>query len=356
MTRPCKSRSMIVLSYAILLTIASTAVANAKDAVDFYKDQRKISLIVGFGPGGGYDVYARLLARHMGRHIPSSPEIVVENMPGAGSLRATNHLFNAAPKDGSVIGTFERGMVLLGVMGNPNVRFNPAEFTWLGSLSSFQDDSYLLYVRSDSPFKSVSDLQKASSKPLSVGGTAPGAAATDVPILLREVLGLNIQVISGYPDGNAIYLALERGEVDGDTKGYSSLISNRSHWLQPNGPIRVLLQFGRETRHPLFSEVPTARELAKDDNSRSLIEIMELPYLFARPFVAPPNIPTDRAKALQHAFAETMKDKAFRTEAEKLKVDVDGINGDVAANAVKRVASQPKELLEKLKTILKTGG
>jgi tripartite-type tricarboxylate transporter receptor subunit TctC len=325
----------------------------AQTVDDFYRD-KKISIVVGFGPGGGYDVYARLLARHFGQFIsPRGSPVVVENMPGAGSLRAANHLFNSAPKDGTVIGTFERGMILLGIIGNnPNIRFNPDQFTWLGSLSNFSDDSYLFYARSDAAVKSVSDMLGPNAVSLKVGGTAPGAAAHDVPILLRDTLGLRIESITGYPDGNAIYLALERGEVEADSKAYSSILSNKNQWLKQDGFIRVLLQFGRATRHPHFPNVPTARELAKDDRSRAMIEMMELPYYLSRPFVAPPDVPKDRAAVLQQAFSKVLNDPRFREEASKLSVDVEGVRADEASRLVSQMSKQPPELAAALAQII----
>ena len=337
----------------LMLLLSSISGAEAQSADQFYKD-KKISIVVGFGPGGGYDLYARLLARHFGQFVSAdgSP-VVVENMPGAGSLRAANHLFNSAPKDGTVIGTFERGMILLGIIGNnPNIRFKPDQFTWLGSLSNFSDDSYLLYARSDAAVKSIADMIGPKAIPLKIGGTAPGAAANDVPILLRDALGLRMDLITGYPDGNAIYLALERGEVEADSKAYSSLLSNRTQWLKPDGFIRVLLQFGRATRHPHFPNAPTARELAKDDRSRAMIEMMELPYYLSRPFVAPPDIPKDRAAVLQQAFSKVLHEPRFKEEASKLSVDVEGVESDEASRLVTAMSKQPPELASALARII----
>src|SRR5262249_54408217 len=164
---------------------------------------------VGYGPGGGYDIYARLLSRHLGRFIPGHPTIVVQNMPGAGSLRAVNYLYNVAPKDGSTFGMFARNMPLIGVLGgNSNVAFDPRKLTWLGSSSSFVTDAYVLIVRKDAPVKSIDEARRHDLPPLVLGGTAEGATGSDVPIILRDTISLHVKQVVGYPDSMAIFLAI----------------------------------------------------------------------------------------------------------------------------------------------------
>jgi tripartite-type tricarboxylate transporter receptor subunit TctC len=182
----------------------ATQAASADPVSDFYRG-RQVSLIVGYGTGGGYDVYGRLMARHLGRHIPGQPSVVVQNMPGAGSLRAANHLYTTAPKDGTAIATFGRDMPLIGIIGhNTNVRFDARKFTWLGSSSSYANDAYMLFVRKDAAVTSIADARRPGGAPLILGGTGEGSTGNDVPILLRDALGLNIKLITGYPDGSAI--------------------------------------------------------------------------------------------------------------------------------------------------------
>src|SRR5215510_4723011 len=173
-----------------LIAVLSVGRARAADVADFYRG-KQINLVVGYGPGGGYDVYARLVARHLGRHVPGNPAVVVQNMPGAGSLRAVNYLANTAPRDGSVIATFSRDMPLLGILGNPNVRFDARTFTWLGSSSSYGNDSYLLFTRTDAQVKSIADARRPGGPPLVLGGTGEGASGNDVVSVLRDALGLN---------------------------------------------------------------------------------------------------------------------------------------------------------------------
>lgn len=340
-----------IFAFATICLFQPFHASLAASVADFYRG-KQLTLIVGFGPGGGYDAYARLLARHIGAHIPGSPNVVVQNKPGAGSLVAANYLYNVAKKDGTVIGTFERSMSLIALLGsNKSVKFEPQNFNWLGSMSSFQNDAFLLFVKSNSKFTSAEQLRKATSKPLTVGGTASGAAANDVPKLLKDVLGLNIHLIPGYPDNNTLALAFERGEIDGDTSSLSSLRINHPDWLK-NKKIRILIQFGRSTRHPDLPNVPTAQELAQSQEALDLIQMAELPYVTARPFVAPPGMPQDRAKALQVAFEATLKDKAFLSDAKHMRIDINGVTGEEVGGLIDQLSRQPKSLRSQLASIL----
>jgi tripartite-type tricarboxylate transporter receptor subunit TctC len=330
----------------------ATQAASADPVADFYRG-RQVSLIVGYGTGGGYDVYGRLMARHLGRHIPGQPNVVVQNMPGAGSLRAANHLYTTAPKDGTAIATFGRDMPLIGIIGNnPNLRFDARKFTWLGSSSSYANDAYMLFVRKDAAVTSIADARRAGGPPLILGGTGEGSTGNDVPILLRDALGLNIKLIAGYPDGNAIILAVDRKELDGRLIGLSATQSTRADWLRPESGMRVLLQFARRTRHALLSDVPTARELAPDERSRALIGLAELPYQLSRPYAAPPGIPADRARALQAAFMAVQRDPLYLDDASRLKVDVSPIGAEDVIRAIDEIAAAPPDLLDYMRKLL----
>src|SRR3954467_12184441 len=265
---------------ALVLAIAMLAApqARADDVADFYKGKR-INLIVSYGTGGGYDVYARVLARHMGRHIPGNPSIIIQNMPGAGSLRGANYIYNVAPRDGTVFGTFARNIALIGQLKtNQNVQYDPAKFTWLGSSSSLANDAYILMLRRDAKVQSIEEARRAGGPPIIIGSTAEGASSDAMGVLLREWLGFNLKVIQGYTDSGVLFLAIERSEVEGRTVGLSSVRANKPDWLKPNGLGRVMVVFGRSSRHPDFPDAPTARELARNADDRNLIEIIEIPY------------------------------------------------------------------------------
>ena len=338
---------------AMVVTAAlAAAPAHADTIADFYKG-KQINLIVGYGPGGGYDTYARLLARHFGRFIPGNPNVIVQNMPGAGSLRAVNYLYNVAPKDGATIGTFARNMPLIGLLGgNSNVQFNPRRFTWLGSTSSFVHDAYILIVRKDAPVKSIDEARRSDLPPLVLGATAEGATGSDVPIILRDTIGLHVKQVMGYPDSASIFLAMERGEIHGRAVDLSTVKSVKPEWLKPDSDFRVLVQFARATRHPDFPDVPTARELAKNEAARALIELAELPYALSRPFAAPPGVPAARAKALQRAFMAMQDDPQYLEDAAKISVDVSPIGAEEVVRAIDRIEVAPPELLDYVRKLL----
>lgn len=330
--------------------------AQADPVAEFYKGKR-VNLVVSYGPGGGYDVYARVLARHIGRHIPGNPSIVVQNMPGAGSLRGANYLYNVAPRDGTTFGTFARNMAMLGLLKTgQKVQFDPTRFTWLGSSSSLANDAYVLIVRRAAKVRSIEDARRADGPPLIIGSTAEGTSSDAMGVLLREWLGFNLKVIPGYTDSGVLFLAIERGEVDGRTVGLSSVRSNKPDWLKPNGFTRVMVVFGRATRFAEFPDAPTARELARNAEDRNLIEILEMPYALSRPYAAPPDVPPDRARALQQAFMATHKDPAYLADAEKVGIEVSPISGANILNLIDQIAKTPADQLKRIESLIAAGG
>jgi tripartite-type tricarboxylate transporter receptor subunit TctC len=340
---------------AIIALAASPA--RAQTVEDFYRGKR-LTLTVGYGPGGGYDVFARLLARHLSRFIPGSPSIIVQNMPGAGSLIAANYLYSLAPKDGTAFGLFARDMPLLGLLGhNPNVQFDPRKFTWLGSSSNFSDDAYVMIVRTDAPVRSIAEMQRPGGPVMILGGTADGATGGDVPRILQEALNLNMRLVLGYRDSAAVFLAMERGEVSGRTTDLSAIQSTRPDWLKPSSGFHLLVQYARLARHPDFPDVPTARELATTDSGRALIEFTETPLLtMARPFAAPPGVPEDRAQALQRAFIAAHRDPQYLEEAKRAGVYVSPVGAEQIAQSIERMSQASPELFERVRKLLKIGG
>jgi tripartite-type tricarboxylate transporter receptor subunit TctC len=344
-----------IVTRCVALFLASLAVtpqACADPVADFYKG-RTITLIVGYGPGGGYDLFARLVARHLGRYLAGNPTVMVQNMPGAGSLRATNYLYAVAPRDGATIGSFARDMPLLAILRtNASVVFDPRKFNWLGSSSDFSRDAYILMVRKDAPVSSIEDARRRDGPPIVLGGTAEGATGSDIPLVLRDALGINIKLVTGYPDNGAIFLAVDRGEVNGRTADLSSMKSLKPEWLLPNGPMRALVQFARATRHPEFADVPTARDLARDEDARALIEFAELSYKMSRPFAAPPGVPAERVEALRQAFAAVQKDRGYLEEAAKLRLEVSPIGGEEVLQTIDHIAAAPPNILDRLRRLI----
>jgi tripartite-type tricarboxylate transporter receptor subunit TctC len=330
--------------------------AFAQSAVeDFYRG-KQLTLIVGYGPGGGYDITARLVARYLGRYIPGNPNVVVQNMPGAGSMRAANSLYVNEPKDGTTIALIARDMPLFGLLGNnPNVQFDPRKFSWIGSSSSYANDAYVLVVGPRSPVKSIAQARRPDSPPLVLGGTGEGATDGDVPKILRDTIGIRIKQVLGYTDTPSIVLALERGELDGRTFDYSFVKTARPQWLKPDSGYHFLVQFARVTRHPDLPDVPTARELALDDTARALIVFAETPLLtMARPFAAPPGVPAERVDALRSAFAAAHRDPKFLAEAEQLGVDISPVSADAMIRALDEMANAPPAVLDYMKRLSAT--
>ncbi|HEY6255203.1 MAG TPA: tripartite tricarboxylate transporter substrate-binding protein [Xanthobacteraceae bacterium] len=338
----------------LLLLAFCSAPAHAQTSVEEFYRGRQINLIVGYGPGGGYDITARLVARHLGGYIPGHPAIVVQNMAGAGSMRAANYLYVSAPKDGATFGVIGRDMPLLGLIGsNASVQFDPRKFTWLGSSSSFANDAYVLLVRPGAPAQSIAAARSPGGPALVLGGTGEGATDSDVPKILRDALGLNIKQVLGYPDSPSIFLAVERGEVDGRTFDLSSVKTTKPEWLNSASGYRVLLQFARVSRHPDLPDVPTARELAASEGARELIAFAEAPLLsMARPFAAPPGVAADRAKALQAAFLATHRDPAFLAEAAKLGLDISPVSADDMARGIEQLAHASPATFDYMRKLL----
>jgi tripartite-type tricarboxylate transporter receptor subunit TctC len=297
-----------LVSLALLILAASPAAAD-----DFYNG-KTIKLIVGSAPGAGYDAYGRLLARHIRRYLPGQPNVVVTYMPGADGLVAGNHLFNMAERDGTVFGTFNRYTVTMPLLGNANAKFKANEFNWIGTATSYADDSYVLIVRAGVPHRTIDDLRNPTL-PLHIG-----SVDTDVPQILKEALGLSYKIITGYKGKQELDIAMERGEADGQTLGWSSLASRHQHWVK-NSMVRPVIQFGRIERLPALEDVPTARELAKTSDDRALIEFAELPLLMARPFAAPPGTPPERVAVLRKAFLQAVNDPDYLAEATKQKLE-----------------------------------
>jgi tripartite-type tricarboxylate transporter receptor subunit TctC len=341
---------------ALLAMAALTMQARADAVADFYKG-KTITLIVSYGPGGGGGTYARLLSQYMSKYIPGNPAIIIQNMPGAGSLKGANYIYNVAPKDGTAFGTFARNMPLLALLKtDQNVQFDPRKFTWLGSSSSFANDAYVLVARKDATVKTTEEARKPGGPPLILGNTGEGTSSDAMPTVLKDMLGFNLKLISGYTDSGTLFLAMERGEVEGRTGGLSSIRANKPDWLKPDGPMQVLAVFGRTTRHPDFPNAPTARELAKTPKDRTLIEILEMPYSLSRPFAAPPGVPADRAKALQKAFMETQRDAEYLKEAAKLDLDVSPIDGDQILKLIDDIAKLPPEQLQSVEKLVGSAG
>jgi len=328
--------------FPALLGFCAAPPADAQTIEPFYKG-RTITLYVASAPGGINDLTARLIAKHMPRFLAGRPTIVVQNLAGANGLALANRLYVNAEKDGSVIAILERGTPQLAVQGDPNVRFDPLKLTWLGSVSSYANDAYLLQVNASFPAKTVADLKKPAAA-ARLGTTGAGATNLIFSIISRDILGLNVQIVRGYAGAAAVFLAQQRGEVDGQINGLSAVKAGQMALWQA-GAFRPLVAFSRTARLPELPDVPIARELTNDPKALSLIGFAEAPFFMALPIAAPPDLPPDRAKALQGAFKDMSRDPAFAADAQKLGLDVSPIDGDAVVKLIAQMAATPKDVI-----------
>ena len=315
---------------AMLALLAAPSLAQSPG--EFFKD-RAIDLYIGYSVGGGYDVYARLLARHLGKHVPGGPTIVPRNMEGAGSLRLANWLYGAAPRDGSAIATVSRGAPFDKLLGRPGIAFEGSEFSWIGSAN---DEVSVCVAWHTSGVATFADLART---PLIVGAAGAGSDDDQFPRVINGVLGTKMRVVSGYPGGNDVILAMERGEVGGRCGwSWSSIKANRPAWLSEK-KINILFQLGL-SRHPDLPDVPLVTDFATDDAQRSVLKLILARQALGRPFLGPPAIPPDRLAALRQAFMATMKDPEFLADAERLKLEIRPLSGEQASLVVREIYAQ----------------
>jgi tripartite-type tricarboxylate transporter receptor subunit TctC len=321
----------------------ATQPVKAQTVEQFYKG-KTITILVGSSPGGINDLTARFAARHLVRFIPGSPNIVVQNTPGGGGLVTANRIYNAVERDGTILAKLERATPQLAVMGNPQVQFDPLKFVWLGSMSSYAHDAYLMLVNADNPVQSVNELKAGGTKKITLGANNAASSNLIFGIVAKEALHLNVDVIRGYHGAAPLFLAMQRKEIDGQLVGFSSILAGqRTLWEQK--AFRALMQFGRTTRHPDFKDIPTGRELTKDPDMLALIEFAEVPFFMSLPFVGPPGMPADRAKALQDAFMAMCRDKEVLADAAKLGIDMSPIDSAAILRLLTRMAATPKAVV-----------
>jgi tripartite-type tricarboxylate transporter receptor subunit TctC len=330
----------VVAALAVLTSIAQAEVA------DFYKG-RSISLVIGYSVGGGYDAYARLLARYIGRHIPGEPSIVPQQMTGAGSLRATNYIFSVAPKDGSVFGTFSRSMGIAPLLGQ--AEFDSRNFSWLGSMT---DDDTTCVTWNSSPIRTWDDFL---GKPSKLGGLGADADPDIWALLYKNVFGAKVQLVSGYPGTNDVVLAMERGEVDGLCGlSWSTIKTRHAEWLSSHSA-NIIVQAALK-KEPEISSVPLATDLISNPQQLQIIKLLLASQAMARPFAAPPGIPSDRRSALIAAFDATMHDGDFLAEAQKLSFEIHPVSAATIDDLLAEVYATPKDVLARAARAISSAG
>ena len=347
-----KNIRLAALTLVIGLT-AGVSLAHAQTIEQFYRG-RTLTLLVATSPGGRYDLNARLIARHLGQFIPGRPAVVVQNEPGAGGLVLANQLANTVQRDGSVIAVMQPATPLVAFQGDPNAKFDPLKFTWLGSLSSFANDADLLIVNDRFPAKTAMDLKRPGVV-AKLGADMPGATNLIFGTIARDVLGLGIDLVRGYPGAPALFIAMQNGELDGQVVLYSSITAAQSS-LWKSGLLRPLVQFGRLDRLPSLAGVPTARELVSRPKALALLDFAELPFFMALPLVGPPNIPPDRAKALEIAFMDMTKDPAFIADLQNSRLELSPVGAARIFQLLEQARATPKDVIARYNAILKPSG
>ena len=325
------------------------AVTDDKAVADFYRG-KTVKIIVGFSAGGGYDAYSRLIGRHLQKHIPGNPSIIVENMAGAGSILLANHMFNVEPKDGTVIGNFSGQIILEQIFGNPAVQYDLAKFRYLGVPIG---ETYLLITTRKSGVTKLEELLGSKAKQITVGGI-PGSTVEQGPLLMRDLLGANIKVVSGYKGTSDVRLAMESGEIDGIMNSWESSKVTSLDRIK-NGDWQLLAQLGD---HPIpdlpVKNVPTIPQIAKTEEQRQLLRFgAAAPNQFGKVYLVSPGTPPERGPALETALTRTFADKELLAEAEKGKLDIDPVSAQHVQKLINDFFGLSPDLKAKLKKILR---
>jgi tripartite-type tricarboxylate transporter receptor subunit TctC len=330
---------------AAIAILATASIVNAQTPAEFYKG-RTVELYIGYSVGGGYDLYARVLARHIGKHIPGNPTVVPKNMEGAGSLRLANWLAQVAPRDGSVFGTVGRGVPFDPLLGLPGTQFKATDFSWIGSSNNE------VSICASWETSKITKIEDVFTTQMVIGGTGPSDDTVQFPQVLNGVLGTKFKIVSGYPGGNDVVLAMERGEVEGRCGwSWSTILATHADWVKDK-KIHILVQLALE-KSPDLPNVPLIADMAKTPDEKQIIKLIFARQVIGRPYFAPPGIPKDRLEALRKAFMETMTDKEFLADAQKSKLEISPVPGDKVEALMKEVYETPPAVAQKAGALLK---
>jgi tripartite-type tricarboxylate transporter receptor subunit TctC len=334
---------VLKVAAASAMLVLTAQAASAQGVESFYKG-KQIDMVIGYSPGGGYDAYARLVARHMGAHVPGTPNIVARNMPGGGSRVAAAFVSKIAPKDGSVLATADQSLSLAQAIGDKGIQFDTTKFLYIGNPSQ-ENNTTVTWATSG-----VKTIEDAMKQEVPMGATG-GSTSSQYPRAMNALLGTKFKIILGYPGGNDINLAMEKGEVAGrGSNSWASWKSTRPDWLA-NKKINILVQIGL-TKAPDLPDVPLLMDLAKNDSDRAVLKLLSAPSAIGRPIFTTPGVPEDRVKALRAAFDKMVKDPAFIDEAKKSNLEVDPLSGEELQKIVNDIIATPKETAERLASII----
>jgi tripartite-type tricarboxylate transporter receptor subunit TctC len=340
------------LSLAVTSALAIVSASAQAQTPEAFYTGRTINVIVPYGPGGYYDIGARLLARHLGKHIVGKPNIIVQNQPSAGGIGLGNKFAMGVDNDGATLGVLQRAVPQYAFVGYQSARFNPLHLTWIGSLSGYANDSYLMTLNASHPVKTIAQLQQPNPAiKTRLGSGRSGSANLLYALMAKDVLKLNFDIVRGYEGTAPIFLAQQRHEVDGLFADLSAIkVANADAWKKKD--VIAVVQFGRKTRSPEVPDVPTARELVKDPGDLAFLEFAELPFFIALPIAGPAGMPPDRLKALQDGFMAMAADPAFLEDAAKMHYDVDPISGPAVAAAIAQAAKASPEVMARFKALI----
>ena len=326
-----------------LLAVGAAVPATAQTGPNAFAG-KTFRMIIGFGVGGGYDLWARAVAQHMGKHLPGNPTLIPQNMPAGGSLAAANFLYEVAPRDGTVLGLIGRDAPLGPITGASGARFDPTKMSWLGTPTK---ETNICIAYKTAAVKTVQDLY---DKELVMGDVGPGSGTRAYPKALAALLGMKFKLVSGYPSSADIFLAMERGEVQGICESLDSVRSRRADWISTK-QVSVLFQ-GAPEANPELKGVPLARDLARNDEERQAIDFLYAGQGIGRPFVAPPGLAPEVLKMLRDAFDATMKDPEFLADVKKQKFDLDPENGESLAGLINKIYATPKPIVDKVTNLV----
>jgi len=328
---------------AAIATVLMATAASAQSAEPLYKG-KQIKMVIASGVGGGYDAYARTLARHLERHIPGNPTIINQNMPAASGMAATNWGYNIAPKDGSVIVSTYHVLLLEPLLGNPNVQYEPRELEWIGSIGKQQQICVTWHT---SPIKTIDD---AKQREVIVSGTGATGNSATMPKLLNATLGTKFKVVLGYATAES-RLAVERGEAEGICGlSLATLKASNPEWID-NKRINVLVQTGAKPQ-PGLEQVPILSNLVSDADNKKALQVLAFPEELGRPFFMPQGTPKEMVAVIRRAFDETLKDPAFLAEAEKVRLEIDPVPGEAMTEMIKQAYTAPKSAIERAKQLM----
>lgn len=326
--------------FSVLLFLAPFSMSQASEA-DFYEG-KTVQVLIGYSAGGGYDTYGRTLARHLSKNIPGNPNVVVKNVPGAGSLVLMNQLAKVLPNDGTVIGFVNSGMPYEPLFGNDQAKFKVSDMSWIGNLNEV---TTMGVTSKDTNIKSLDDLENGS---LVVGATGAGSNTNVIPRVIANVLDLEIKVVTGYPGSNDIVLAMERGEVEGmGSRFVSSAKASNPHWFGSESDVNIIYQLGLK-RHPDLRNVPLITEFAKNEKQRQIMQLLTARLAMGRPIVAPPGIEQNRLATLRKAVADTAVDPEFLADAEKQSLKISYTNPTDMVSFFEEVYSFPEDVVQGL--------